>query len=170
MNLHSFAESLAKSEMQADAPWWIDIYRKAFSGVQACVSVRQDGWAQRGGIDRVVTLKCGRTFTIDEKVRERDWPDFALERWSDTARKTPGWIQKPLACDFIAYAFIPSATCYLLPVPALQRSWRLNGLEWALKYGEIKAQNVGYVTTCIPVPREVLLKSVADAMIVRWAA
>ena len=28
-------------------------YRKAFSGFKNMVSVRKDGWAQRGGIDRI---------------------------------------------------------------------------------------------------------------------
>lgn len=51
------------------------------------VSVRDDGWAQRGGIDRVITLACGRTIKIDEKVRKEDWPDILLERWSDEQRK-----------------------------------------------------------------------------------
>ena len=26
-----------------------------------------------------------------------------LERWSNEQAQTPGWVQKPLACDFIAY-------------------------------------------------------------------
>jgi hypothetical protein len=58
------------------------------------------------------------------------WPDILLEQWSDEARRVPGWVQKPLACDFIAYAFAPSRRCYLLPVALLQRAWRLNGREW----------------------------------------
>ncbi len=167
--LHSFAERLAMSESYTDAPWWLDVYRSAFPGLQTAVAVRDDGWAQRGGIDRVLTLKCGRTFTVDEKVREKDWPDFLLERWSDEARKKPGWVQKPLACDFIAYAFVPSATCYLLPVPALQRAWRMFGREWAEEYGEKRAPNRGYVTTSVPVPRAVLLAALSEAMTVRWS-
>jgi hypothetical protein len=43
--------------------------------------------AQRGGIDRILTLECGRTYTVDEKVRMEDWPDILLERWSDEARR-----------------------------------------------------------------------------------
>jgi len=94
------------------------------------VSIREDGWAQRGGIDRVLTLQCGRTYTVDEKVRTENWPDILLEQWSDEERRIPGWIQKPLACDFIAYAYAPAETCYLLPVVRLQRAWRQRGREW----------------------------------------
>jgi hypothetical protein len=167
---HDFRESLARSESYVDAPWWLDVYRSAFPGLQAAVSVRQDGWAQRGGIDRVLTLKCGRTFTVDEKVREKDWPDFALERWSDEARQAPGWVQKPLACDFIAYAFVPSRTCYLLPVPPLQRAWRLFGRHWIASYKEVRAQNRGYVTVSIAIPKPVLLRALGEAMTIHWAA
>lgn len=169
MKQHNFAESLAFSESCSDAPWWLEVYRKAFPRLAAAVSVRQDGWAQRAGIDRRLTLSCGRTITVDEKVRKEDWPDFALEQWSDTARRKPGWIQKPLACDFIAYAFVPSQTCYMLPVETLQRAWRVHGRDWVETCRKISAHNNGYVTTSVCVPRETLLAALSDAMTVRWA-
>lgn len=49
-------------------------------------------------------------------------PDVLLAHWSDEMRSSPGLLQKPLACDFIAYAYGPVAICSLLPVPALQRT------------------------------------------------
>ena len=164
---HRFHDSLALSESFTDAPWWIDMYRRAFPKLASAVAVRNDGWAQRGGIDRVLTLDCGRTYTVDEKVRMEDWPDILLERWSDEARRVPGWVQKPLACDFIAYAFAPSGVCYLLPVVPLQRAWRQHGKEWIRLYGTRRAQNVGYVSVSVPVPKDVLMRAIADAMIVR---
>lgn len=166
--IHDFAESVAKSKRHADAPWWLEVYRHAFPRLQSAVYVNGDGWAQRAGIDRVLTLSCGRVIKIDEKVREKDWPDFALERWSDEARRVPGWLQKPLDCDFIAYAFLPSATCYLLPVLTLQRAWRLHGRTWLARYPEARARNRSYVTVSICVPRQVLLAALADAMTVTW--
>lgn len=168
LGYHDFKESLALSAAQADAPWWLDVYRSAFPSLASSVSVRDDGWAQRGGIDRVLTLSSGRTLTIDEKVRQVDWPDFLLERWSDEAKQKPGWIQKPLACDYIAYAFIESATCYLLPTLTLQRAWRTFGRDWIEKYQPVRAHNRTYVTVSVPVPRDILLKALTDAMIVRW--
>jgi hypothetical protein len=120
--VHNFTASLAMSERHSTARWWMDMYRRAFPRLASVVSVRDDGWAQRGGIDRLLTLSCGRTYSVDEKIRAEDWPDILLEQWSDEARRIPGWIQKPLACDFIAYAYAPSGRCFLLPVPALQRA------------------------------------------------
>lgn len=113
----------------------------------------------------MITLASGRVFTIDEKVRTNDWPDILLERWSDEERGNPGWIQKPLACDFIAYAFAPSRRCYLLPVVPLQRAWRLNGRLWIDRYGERFAMNPGYRSSNVPVPIKTLMSAIAAAMV-----
>jgi hypothetical protein len=175
--LHDFRQSLALSQQQEDAAWWPVVYSKAFPGFASMSSVRQDGWAQRGGIDRVVTLKSGKTITVDEKVRAKDWGDIALERWSDRERKTPGWVQKDLACDFIAYAFIPSQRCYLLPFLTLRKAWILEGKRWCELaetesggFRVILAENRGYTTESIAVPTDILLASIRQAMIVSWSA
>lgn len=166
--IHDFQESLAKSQAQADAPWWLDVYRLAFPDLVSAVSVRDDGWAQRGGIDRVLTLRSGKTLTVDEKVREKDWPDILLEYWSDQERCILGWVAKDLACDFIAYAFVPSETCYLFPFPTLRRVWRLNHRAWVNDYREVKARNRGYTTVSVAVPTDILLAALGDAMKVVW--
>lgn len=165
--VHDFHASLALSQRYSDATWWLDLYHMAFPTLISAVSVRDDGWAQRGGIDRVLTLACGRTYTVDEKVRTSEWPDILLEEWSDEERKSPGWILKPLACDFIAYAFAPSRRCYLLPVAPLQRAWRLNGEGWAEAFGYRRARNPGYMTACVPVPIPVLMREIMRAMVVQ---
>lgn len=166
--VHEFNESLAKSQAQANAPWWLDVYRKAYPNLVSAVCVRDDGWAQRGGIDRVLTLESGKTLAIDEKVRGEDWPDILLEYWSSYESKTPGWIAKDLACDVIAYAFIPSKTCYLLPFLTLRQAWRLNHKTWVSQYKRVEAENPGYTTVSVPVPMDVLFKSLSDAMKVEW--
>jgi hypothetical protein len=163
--LHRFADSHALSEGYGP-DWWLPIYRRAFPTLMSAVAVQQDGWAQRGGIDRLLTLACGRIFSIDEKIRTEDWPDVLLERWSDEARRTPGWVQKPLAADFIAYAHAPAATCALLPVPALQRAWRQHGRQWVGLYGQRRAVNPGYTSVSVPVPRGVLMQAIVEAMFV----
>jgi hypothetical protein len=144
----------------------LDLYRRAFPTLRSAVYVRDDGWAQRAGIDRVLTLACGRIYTVDEKVRSNDWPDILLEQWSDQERRIPGWVQKPLACDFIAYAFAPSRRCYLLPVALLQRAWRLNGRRWIEQFGQHRARNCGYVSTSVPVPIATLERAMSAAMFV----
>lgn len=167
--VHEFATSLALSQAYSEAPWWLDMYRRAFPSLQSAVSVRNDGWAQRAGIDRVLTLSCGRTVTVDEKVRMNEWPDILLEQWSDEARRSPGWVQKPLGCDLIAYAFAQSGRCYLLPVLLLQRAWRLNGRGWISAYGQRRARNIGYVSTSVPVPLATLMQAMIEAMLVAAA-
>jgi hypothetical protein len=167
--MHNFQDSLALSHSYADAGWWLDVYRVAFPSLKASVSVPKDGWAQRGGIDRVLTLASGKTLYVDEKVREKDWPDVLLEYWSDRDRKKPGWVAKDLACDFIAYAFVPSETCYLLPFQTLRRAWQTCHKRWVAEYRRVEAVNDGYVTVSVAVPTQVLLSSLSDAMTVLWA-
>lgn len=170
---HNFSRSLAFSHEYADAPWWQDVYRTAFGPLLSCASVRNDGWAQRKGIDRIVITADGRTIKVDEKVRKQDWPDFLLERWSDEDRRSAGWAQKPLECEFIAYAFVPSATCYLFPTLTLQRAWVRHGRDWINTYDEIRAYNEEggrhWTTVSVAVPRAVVLSALADAMTVRWS-
>ena len=168
MTVHDFQESLARSHAEAEAPWWIEVYRRAFPGLQSAVCVRGDGWAQRGGIDRVLTLGSGKTLAVDEKVRERDWPDILLEYWSSVEHRKPGWIAKDLACDFLAYAFVPSQRCYLLPFPTLRRAWTVNGREWVRRYGHRDAKNHGYTTRSVPVPTAVVMAALSGAMEVSW--
>ena len=168
MTVHNFAESLAKSHAQEEAPWWREGYRKAFPGFLAMHSVRQDGWAQRGGIDRKIILASGKTVDVDEKVREKDWPDILLERWSDQKNRKAGWIQKDLACDYIAYAFIPSQVCYVFPFLQLRMAWIKNGREWIDLYQPVLAENEGYVTESIRVPIGEVVSAVEKAMTVQW--
>lgn len=168
MMIHNFQKSLALSERYSDAPWWGEVYNKAFPNLATFVSVRDDGWAQRGGIDRVLTLKSGKVLTVDEKVRASDWPDILLEYWSDEVKQKRGWIAKDLACDFIAYAYIPSQTCYLLPFLTLRRAWKINCSDWVRDYPRIEAKNEGYITVSVAVPTEVLFARLTNAMIVKW--
>jgi hypothetical protein len=174
--IHDFETSLEKSKAQEDAPWWPKVYAKAFPGYVSCMSVRSDGWAQRGGIDRVIQLKSGKTVYVDEKVREESWPDILLERWSDKGRGTPGWIQKDLATDFIAYAFIPDQRCYVFPFLQLRAAWQSNGRSWVDQaekrkggFRVILAQNPGYVTESIAVPIPELLGALHKAQVIDWA-
>lgn len=75
-------------------------------------------------------------------------------------------MQKPLAADLIAYADAPAATCVLLPVPAPQRAWRQHGRQWIGLYEKRRAQNPGYLSVRVPVPRGVLMQAIVEAMFV----
>lgn len=174
MTVHGFTRSLDWAAHHADAPWWEEAYRAAFPGLVSLAVVRDDGWAQRGGIDRVLTLGSGKTLTIDEKVRDRDYGDFLIEYWSDARRRVPGWAVNDAACDYIAYAFVPSGRCYLLPFQELRRATVERGREWVERYRE--PQHVAYnrqsgrrwETHFVPVPIPVVLSAITDAMLVRF--
>ena len=150
MTVHDFTDQLTYSHAQANQPWWETVYRKAFPRLATMACVRDDGWAQRGGIDRVVVLDTGKCFSIDEKVRKTDYGDILLELWSNHERKDKGWALKDLACDYIAYAVVPTETCYLLPVPEMQRATREHMRHWVDMYGWRDAQNAGYMTRSVP--------------------
>lgn len=168
MTVHQFTRSLAESHEYAEAPWWEEVYRKAFSSYEGMVDVRSDGAGQRLGIDRHVALTNGRTITIDEKVRKKDYDDILLERWSDRGREKAGWMQKDLACDYIAYAFVPSQRCYLLPFQDLRRAWLRFGRQWIRTYRPVLAENEGWTTECVPVPISVLQEALRDVALIRW--
>lgn len=170
MTVHNFARSLAASNAQADNPIWLEVYRKAFPNLAAATCVRQDGWAQRGGIDRVLVLGSGKTLHVDEKVRAVDYGDVLLEYWSNAERREPGWVAKDLACDYIAYAVLPSRVCYLLPFQSLRYVWRENCGRWCEQYPRVKADNRTYTTVSVAVPKDVLFDALRDSMTIQWEA
>lgn len=165
---HDFTSSLAYSHAAEDLPLWEQVYRRAFWNFQGMHNHRQDGDHQRLGVDRTVVLSNGKCIAIDEKVRDVDYGDILLEYWSNEERRVPGWVCKPLLCDFIAYAVKPAGKCFLLPVPALQLAWQIHGDEWRTKWKRIEAVNrVGaghYTTVSVGVPIKVLFPAIGSAL------
>lgn len=173
---HDFAVSLAKSHAAEDLPFWEECYRAAFGGLfQAMHSHRDDGFWQRDGIDRSVTLTNSKQILIDEKVRWKAYDDIALEYVSNDQSRTPGWVCKPLRSDYIAYAIAPLGNCYLLPVIQLQRAWMNNGEEWIAKaerrdagFRLCRAANKGYTTISVALPVDVLFPAIGSALRVHF--
>lgn len=177
MKLHDFFQSLALSHQYTEAPWWKEVYEKAFYNFSTMIDVRNDCQAQREGIDRYVILNSGETIKIDEKVRTVKYNDILLEVFSNSERETPGWMQKNLRCDYIAYAFIPTKTCYLLPFLQLKRAWNTNKQIWYEKarksqdgFRVVDAENKTYTTHSICVPIDILIPAINEAMVVNWGA
>ena len=173
---HNFKDSLEKSKAQESATFWEPVYRQAFPGFSQMMSVRCDGWAQRGGIDRVVLLSSGKSINIDEKVRYKSYGDIILERWSSREKKTPGWIQKNLATDYIAYAFVPDRRCYLLPFIQLRAAWVKCGRGWIDDaennrngFKVVLAKNPGYTTESIAIPIPELMAEMHRASVITWS-
>jgi hypothetical protein len=169
VTVHDFRRSLAESAKWIDAPWWSEVYHEAFPTLATMTCVREDTWAQRGGIDRVLTLTDSSVIKVDEKVRTKDYGDVLLEYWSDEERRVPGWVAKDLACDFIAYATVPTRTCLLLPFRLLRRAWRIHHKSWVASYPRVEADNRRYTTVSVAVPTDVLCDAITNAAVVVWS-
>lgn len=173
---HTFKASLAASHAASDLPFWAECYASAFPQMQAMHDHRRDGQHQRQGIDRSVVMSNGKVVWIDEKVRGRNkrtgvvYDDILLEEISDKERGVPGWVVKPLLCDYIAYAIAPIGRCYLLPVIQLQTAWLVNGSAWKHEARfPREARNNGWTTVNWPIPVAVLFRAIGQCLRVEFA-
>lgn len=164
---HDFNERLSMSERASDEPFWDSIYRSAFPDLINHMTTTGNTQSQRLGIDRILHLSSGRTLYIDEKKRESVYSDILLEYLSVDTTGAPGWIEKPLHIDYLAYAFMPTRCAYLFPWHVLQRAWRVNKQRWMSAYKPVVAQNNGYRTHSLPIPIAVLQNAVKDAFLVQ---
>ena len=165
---HSFREQLSYSHSMANAPWWEEVYRRAFGTIASMTDIREDGWCQRSGVDRIVILESGKIIKVDEKVAKSIYPTFPIEQWSSLEDRRDGWVKKPMDTDFIAYAEAPTGMVWMWPVLALQRAWREYGRQWVSRYGHKKVPNYNYTTIIVPVPKMELMSAIRDALVVHY--
>jgi hypothetical protein len=165
--IHDFNERLIMSEKASDEPFWEAVYKKAFPNYVNFMPCPGDTKSQRMGIDRVILLANGKIIKIDEKKREQVYPDILLEYISVDNTNAPGWIEKDLAIDYLAYAFMPTKKVYLFPWDMLRRTWLNFRNEWKKVYKDIPAQNKGYVTHSIAVPIKVLQESIKNSFVIQ---
>lgn len=167
---HEFEASKTKSHSAADSPIWKECYEKFFPSMVAMTDHRKNGYWQHLGIDRSVILDTSKQIKIDEKARfpnpktNKSYDDIALEYLSNDRMGTPGWVCKPLQCDYIAYAILQLGKCYLLPVQQLQSAWVIHGEEWKEQYYNIEAKNPNYSSWSVAVPPHILFPAMADAL------
>jgi hypothetical protein len=172
--INDFQECLAMSHEADTLPFWEDVYKAAFPSMVAMINHRQDGWHQRAGIDRSIVLENSKQVLVDEKVRGRNkitgrvYDDISLEYISNDKTGAPGWVCKPLQCDYIAYAIAPLGRCYLLPVNQLQVAWERNRDLWFSMFTERSAKNHGYSTWFLPVPVGVLFPAIGQEFMVQF--
>jgi hypothetical protein len=147
---------------------WKEIYNKAFPNLQSINNAREDGELQSHGIDRILVLNSGKVICVDEKVRRKNYPDILLEYIANDQTKTKGWIEKSLLCDFIAYAFINTGFCYLLPVVPLQKAWTVNKDKWFKEFKIVVAENKNYKTLSLPIPIPILFTAIGNSLRIRF--
>lgn len=182
MKANNFADSIAQGENAGDDPIWEAAFRKAYPDLANIT--RTNGTpsfmpAQAAGIDWTLHLSSGQNVRVDRKARSKSYPDFALETHhvyaSGRRSNSPGWMCKSLLIDVLAYGFMPERRVYLLPWLTLRGVWLERKAEWwrlarAKRFGFslCKAWNSRgeYWTHNLCVPRDTLLESIRDAMVV----
>lgn len=177
--MNHFRPDLEWSHSLSDEPFWLFVYRRAFPSLVGCHDLRADGEHQRAGIDRLLVLANSKTLYVDEKGRREDWPDILLETFHEYpgGRREDGWARLPLRCDYVAYALVPSQTCYLLPFLLMQSALRRNWRSWNSQaeartngFSYVVAPNRGRVTRNLGIPPAVLLDAISNAITVTWTA
>jgi hypothetical protein len=168
--MSDFRKDLQYSHEASEDPMWEhQIYPQWFSNLQSVNNHKLAGDHQFMGIDKTIVLSNGKTYYIDEKVRRTDYGDILLEVWSSEERRTPGWIQKPLIADYIAYAVLENGKAYLLPVQQLQEAWRQHGEQWKAEYGVRRAYTKlkydrRYCSVSVPVPVNKLYQAIGGCL------
>jgi N-glycosylase/DNA lyase len=164
--MNDFETDLAYSLNARGEAFWLSVYKIAFPNFSRMEIVRRLDW-QRKGIDRIIYLSNGNKLKIDEKKRRREYSDILLEYLSNDRTRAPGWIEKDLAIDYLAYAFMESQRVYFFPFPALFKAWYDNKEHWFSVYDPVTAKNRGYNTLSLPIPIDVLQRAVSSSMIIQ---
>lgn len=166
--MNNFQEDLNFSHEAENMDMWQTVYSEAFPGFLSMTSTREDGQMQQLGVDRTVVMSSGKAVYIDEKVRRKWYGDILLEYVSNDQKNTQGWVEKPLFCDYIAYAVIPNRFCYLLPVPQLQSAWIKNKEDWLEMYGTKEADNKYYKTLNCPIPLDIIFPALGKTLRIQF--
>ena len=168
--IYDFKKQLEYSEKASDERFWGEIYHKAFPNMVNCMLGSADSESQRMGIDRIILLANGAVLKIDEKKRDAVYNDILLEYVSVDTTKAPGWMEKDLSIDYLAYAFMPTKTVYLFSWPVLRRAWLHYRKKWIVNFRRVEALNNGYKTISVAVPINVLQQSIIIASVIKLNA
>ena len=174
MSDFNFGAQLAMSD-SLPAQNSIDAFiRENFSGVS---EIKRASTADdKKGTDYWITLKSGKKYSVDVKIREEDFSridktqdDLALELWSVLYVK-PGWTRdENKATDFVLWYWIDTGRTCMVSFPFLCAAFKQNMGIWIGKYTDSVFEQVTvnpdqseYVSQCIFVPRLVVLQAIND--------
>ncbi len=163
--VYDFKEQLDYSYQADHEPFWEAVYHEAFP-TMTDMTLMTDMDLQRIGIDRMIMCPDELIF-VDEKKRKETWGDILLEYISVDTTGAPGWVEKDLSIDYIAYAFMSTKTVYLLPWGLLKRAWIENKEDWLRRFKIVHAKNNDYTTYSVAVPISVLIDKVNGISIIR---
>lgn len=150
MTIHDFSSDLQYST--EDRTFWQSAYEAAFPVMLGTTDCSADIGMQRIGVDTIVNLPFGGKLFIDEKKRKKNYGDILLEYISNDTTNSPGWIEKSLRIDFIAYAIMDIQIVWFIPFLELQSLWFENKTEWLKTYPLKTAKNKYYNTLNVAIP------------------
>jgi hypothetical protein len=148
--VHEFSAKLNGSHEHKE--FWRSFYRQMFPEMVGCVFNDGDNASQRMGVDAVLVMANGQSIKIDEKGRDKDYNDIALEYVSNDRTNAPGWMEKDLSIDYLAYAIYPAGRAHLFPWQMLRLAWKRKRDEWIQAFPPIVSRNPGYNTISVGVP------------------
>jgi len=136
--IHTFSDSLERSHTLNNESDWIAFYKRIWPELLTVVRVDKYSTVQTRGVDRMIWLPNGKQILVDEKCREKDYGDIALEVTSVGrmvngmfVEEKPGWVvDDSKVCDFVAYAIPSAGKCYMLPFQLLQAAVYINFNDW----------------------------------------
>lgn len=147
--------------------FWQAFYKKAFPCMVNMMSCPGRYESQRRGIDRVIMFSNGRIIKVEEKARREASKDILLEYIANDKTNAPGWIEKDLEVDYLAYAFISTKTGYLFDWPILKLTWTRFKHDWIKRYKIPPAHNNGYDTLSVAIPTNELLGAISNTRMVQ---
>lgn len=158
---NQFQRDLEESNSIQNTEWWNTVHKTAFRNV---VQVRPvlDKLTQSRGVDRVILTQAHEDapihkITIEEKLDQTSYHNMALETKS-TARGddegTPGWINKPLISNLLAYGFAQRGEVHYFDTIEFMNLWKSNEVEWKRYYGERRVYSSH--ARVVPVPIDVI--------------
>ncbi len=73
--MNNFHEQLEYANSVKRNPFWESFYREFFPNVKSISGTIEDKDMQLKGIDRIITLTNGKTYLVDEKLRQVNYPE-----------------------------------------------------------------------------------------------
>ena len=128
--IYSFERNLAFSEENQQDERWNQAYREFFPELSH-IELVSDNESQDRGVDKIVYMKEGQQYNIDEKVDRKGYPRFPIEIWQDYKRRYPGWaVKEGQKTDYIAYLIFPLQHYYLIPYEDIKAALQKNYQQW----------------------------------------
>lgn len=128
--IYSFDDNLDFSQKNQRDPRWEQAYRQFFPGLSH-IELVTDKKSQNSGVDKIVYMKDGKQYNIDEKVDRKGYRRFPIEIIQDSKSNRPGWaVKEGQMTDYIAYLVKPKQNYYLIPYKELTDALQKNYQQW----------------------------------------